>query len=50
MTQQPTRDLVPEAATPRVAVETNGINVIDGRHRLKKYDVIERGDEIYVSI
>src|SRR4051794_25586961 len=33
MTQQPTRDLVPEAATPRVAVETNGINVITEAER-----------------
>src|SRR4051794_357263 len=33
MTQQPTRDLVPEAATPRVAVETNGINVIAEEQR-----------------
>src|SRR4051794_24271954 len=33
MTQQPTRDLVPEAATPRVAVETNGINVIAEEER-----------------
>jgi NCS1 family nucleobase:cation symporter-1 len=33
MTQQPTRDLVSEAATPRVAVETNGINVIAEEER-----------------
>ncbi|NYJ05248.1 purine-cytosine permease family protein [Petropleomorpha daqingensis] len=33
MTQQPTRDVVSEAATPRVAVETNGINVIAEEER-----------------
>jgi NCS1 family nucleobase:cation symporter-1 len=33
MTQQPTRDLVSGAATPRVAVETNGINVIAEEER-----------------
>jgi nitrite reductase (NADH) small subunit len=29
---------------------TDGTHVIDSRHRLKKYDVIERGDEIYVAV
>jgi purine-cytosine permease-like protein len=33
MTQQPTGDVVPDAATPRVAVETNGINVIAEEER-----------------
>lgn len=28
----------------------DGTHVIDRRHRLKKYNVIERGDEIYVSV
>ena len=28
----------------------DGCHVIDPRHRLKKYSVIERGDEIYVAI
>jgi nitrite reductase/ring-hydroxylating ferredoxin subunit len=28
----------------------DGTHVIDPKHRLKKYDVIERGGEIYVSI
>jgi purine-cytosine permease-like protein len=33
MTQQPTRDVVSDAASPRVAVETNGINVIAEEER-----------------
>jgi purine-cytosine permease-like protein len=33
MTQQPTRDAVSDAASPRVAVETNGINVIAEEER-----------------
>jgi NCS1 family nucleobase:cation symporter-1 len=33
MAQQPTHELVPEAPTPRVAVETNGINVIAEEER-----------------
>src|ERR687890_1891613 len=33
MTQQPTRYVVSDAATPRVAVETNGINVIAEEER-----------------
>ena len=28
----------------------DGCHVIDSRHRLKKYDVVERGGEIYVAI
>ncbi len=28
----------------------DGCHVIDPRHRLKKYDVVERGDEIYVTV
>jgi nitrite reductase (NADH) small subunit len=28
----------------------DGAHVIDDRHRLKKYDVIERGGEVYVSV
>ena len=28
----------------------DGCHVIDPRHRLKKYDVVERGGEIYVAI
>ena len=28
----------------------DGCHVIDNRHRLKKYDVIERGGDIYVSV
>jgi len=33
MTQQPTRDVVSDATSPRVAVETNGINVIAEEER-----------------
>jgi nitrite reductase (NADH) small subunit len=29
---------------------TDGTHVIDKRHRLRKYDVVERGDEIYVTV
>ena len=28
----------------------DGCHVIDPRHRLKKYNVVERGDDIYVAI
>ena len=28
----------------------DGCHVIDNRHRLQKYDVVERGGEIYVSV
>ena len=28
----------------------DGTHVIDGRQRLKKYDVVLRGDQIYVSV
>jgi nitrite reductase/ring-hydroxylating ferredoxin subunit len=28
----------------------DGCHVIDNRHRLQKYDVIEKGGEIYVSV
>ena len=33
MTEQPTRELVSDAPTPRVAIETNGINVIAEKER-----------------
>jgi nitrite reductase/ring-hydroxylating ferredoxin subunit len=29
---------------------TDGVHVIDKRQRLKKYPVVERGDEIYVTV
>ena len=29
---------------------SDGTHVIDKRHRLKKYDVVERGGEIYVTV
>jgi nitrite reductase (NADH) small subunit len=28
----------------------DGTHVIDSRHRLKKYDVVLRGDQVYVSV
>jgi nitrite reductase/ring-hydroxylating ferredoxin subunit len=28
----------------------NGAHVVDDKVRLKKYNVVERGDEIYVSV